>query len=214
MGKTHLEGGDSVVDRLEDASNVLLAGPAFSASETATCMELLGADAPDDLNVLTITYKQNPEEWLSEFRAQHDVAPQLLQVIAVNDMARSVAVTADSASLPDNRQVETIGTGQDLTALGIHINEFLQRVEAAGDDGGDTTVVCFDSVTALLQFVDVRRAFRFLHVLTSQVDSIGARAHYHLNPDAIDDVALHTLQTLFDGRVTVDDEGVESVKIR
>lgn len=62
-------------------------------------------------------------------------------------------------------------------------------------------VGCFDSITALLQYTTVEKAFRFLHVLTNRVRRTGATAHYHLIPGTHDEQALATLGTLFDARI-------------
>jgi hypothetical protein len=58
--------------------------------------------------------------------------------------------------------------------------------------------VCFGSLTKLLQYVDLKTAFRFLHVMTRQVKQVGAVAHFHIAPDAHDEQTLATIQSLFD----------------
>lgn len=53
--------------------------------------------------------------------------------------------------------------------------------------------LCFDSLTALLQRTPFERACRFLHVLQSQIRTVGARAHIHYAPLARDEQREATL---------------------
>jgi hypothetical protein len=81
---------------------------------------------------------------------------------------------------------------------------------AAGEE--EQIAVCFNSVTSLLQYADLQRAFRFLHVVTGRVKTVGGVGHYHLDPDAHDSQTLATLKGLFDAVVEVEEDGSLSVQ--
>jgi hypothetical protein len=71
---------------------------------------------------------------------------------------------------------------------------------------GERIVVCVSSLTALLQYVDPQRAYRFLNSLTNQFASLDAHAHYHLNPSAVDDQVVCSLSSLFDDAIGPSEE--------
>ena len=79
----------------------------------------------------------------------------------------------------------------DLTGLGITISERLT-------DWSPDSLLIFESLTVLLEYVDLKRVFRFLHVLVNRVKATGAVAHYHLDPGEHDDRTVATLTSLFD----------------
>jgi hypothetical protein len=89
----------------------------------------------------------------------------------------------------------------DLQRLGLTISDHL-----AGLDTDERTTLCFHSLSALLQYVDLRRGYRFLHTLIGRLDSVEASSHYHLDPEAHDEQTVATLRPLFDAVVDVGDE--------
>ncbi|MXR41162.1 hypothetical protein GRX01_07400 [Halobaculum sp. WSA2] len=82
---------------------------------------------------------------------------------------------------------------QDLTGLCMKWQDALQEANGRGN-----LFVAFDSVTALLQYVDLSVAYRFLHTLVTGVHRAGARAQFYLDPKAHDERTVSTVQGLFD----------------
>jgi hypothetical protein len=100
---------------------------------------------------------------------------------------------ADGVDAP-RIDVLDIGTDvepNDLTGQGIAI------AEAVTAD----TEVCFDSLTALLQYADRERAFRFLHSLGERCTAASAGVHYHLDPETADAKTVAAVSTLMDAVV-------------
>ena len=64
-------------------------------------------------------------------------------------------------------------------------------------------VACVDSVTELCEYNEVRTLFRFLRVVTQQVQSEGATAHFHVDPVAHDQQSLARLKPPFDAHVEI-----------
>ena len=89
-------------------------------------------------------------------------------------------------------------TPSDLTGLGVAISEVLSEWD-------DPVLVCFDSLTSMLQYVDSDTAYEFLHAVTGQVHAARARAHFHVDPAAHDETTLAGITSLFDARVSVND---------
>lgn len=79
----------------------------------------------------------------------------------------------------------------DLTGIGIAIAESLEP----------GTSVCFDSLTAMLQYADSERAFQFLHALGERCATAETTAHFHLDFESADETTHAALSTLMDAIV-------------
>ncbi len=199
-----VDGGHAgLADRLgEGVHNVLLLTPPFEDRGDEACVDLLATSRPADMNVLYVTFVQSADERLESWRRRHDdTQPNRLGVIDVGGSTRSA--TATSAAAPDPTspvRIETIASPGNLTNLGIKISGFLQDWEPTDAD----PTICFHSLTTLLQYADLQRVFRFLHVLTGRVRAVGGTAHFHLDPGAHDPQVENTLMTLFDAAVRLE----------
>ena len=85
---------------------------------------------------------------------------------------------------------------RDLASLGLTIHSHLRAFHASGCG---ELMVCFDSLPALVDAVSLRRAFRFLHILTTLIET-GATAHFHFD-SSLATSDFETLCVLFDGQL-------------
>ena len=170
-----------------DATSALVCTPSMGPEEG--CAELLSATTPET-TVLWVTYTRPPSACIEHFRAAE--APGSLSVIAVGDMP---TVTPDA----DDVTVRSVSTPDDLTGLGITLSQALSTHEDA--------VVCFDSLTVVLQYVDTETAYEFLNALTGHLYAADARAHFHLDPTAHDTQTVDALASLFDAIAEREDDG-------
>ncbi|MDX1747537.1 MAG: hypothetical protein R3324_16505, partial [Halobacteriales archaeon] len=106
--------------------------------------------------------------------------------------------------------IETVSDPADLTGMGIALNRALE----AWTPTANQTIVCFHTLTMLLQYVDTERVYRFLHVVTSQLAEEGALAHVHVDPRAHDPRTLSRIATLFDAVIRTTEEGSIAVDPR
>lgn len=173
-----------------------------------------------DTSLTAVTYRRTADEWLDAWHRTVGEFPGQCTVVGVGDGERGSAAAAPGAT--DN----AAGTGpaepgpaaapyavrtvhpDDLTGLGIAVNESLTNV-ASGDRDA---VVTFESVTALLQYVDTQRTFRFLHVLTSRIRAVDALGVFFIDPAAHDEQTVRTIDALFDAVVERDDDGEWTVR--
>lgn len=172
---------------LTDAANVLVLSGAMGSDARASYLDQV---VPRRLgHLLVVSYAAGPGTWLSEWER---LAPAPEGVVLVGSDEREA----------DRRGVTRVTQSpEDLTGIGITVSERL--TEWDGEAGG--SLFLFDSLTVLLQFVELKRAFRFLHVLTNRVKATDAVAHYHLDPGAHDAQTVATLSSLFDTVVTYED---------
>lgn len=179
----------------EPPHSVLLLAPGFGDGADRACSELLAESAAE--TVLFVSYAGDPSSRRSHFAAHVD-----------DPGACRAIVVGEGAVDPEDgfEAVESVNTPTDLTGLGIAVTEQLQ---AAGPD----TAVCFDSVTSLLQYVDVDTAYEFLHVVLGRLYSHDAVGHLHMDPTAHDDAVVERMTSLVDGRLRLADDG-EVVDVR
>lgn len=176
--------------QLDDAATTLVCAPPMSGAGAGggACMELLST-AADSSTVLWVTYTGSPSAYVDTYRGRGGTA-STLAAITVGDTP-----AADDPSLSDV-DIDAVSTPSDLTGLGIKLSQHLSE--------HDDVVLCFDSLTALLQYVDVETVHEFLHAVTGHLYAADARAHFHLDPTAHDRQTVDALASLFDAVVTVD----------
>lgn len=190
--------------RSSPASNILLLEPATGGTADGTCVDLLCGAHPDDVDVLFATVTDSPGDRLDAWRAHAAGPPASMGFVSVADRARSAAAAGSGTpDLGHAGPVRTVSDPSDLTGVGIAITETL----SSWADDGNRTVVCLESLTALLQYSDVERVYRFLNVLTSQFARAGVVAHVHATPESHDEQTLGTLASLFDEVRCDDDAG-------
>lgn len=196
---------------LAGVNNTLLLAPSFVGDEEGTCIDLLRQGPSEAQNVLLVSYTKSPDAQLRRWREHTDGQPANLGIVTVEDSTRSVAAVGGDAAMGaaagPNGPVETVSSPNDLTGLGIRITEFLTNWNGS-EDGGDIAV-CFDSLTALLQYVELETAYEFLHIITGRLTAVDATAHFHMDPGAHDDQTIESIVSLMDAAVEVTDDSHE-----
>lgn len=87
----------------------------------------------------------------------------------------------------------SVSSPADMTGISMPLSRFL--------DGADSPVVVFDSLSSLLPYVEKCDAFRFLSVLSNQVESAGGLVVVTVDDGAHDERTVRTFAQLFDGQV-------------
>lgn len=179
-------------------SNVLLHTSAMDADGGEECLDFLTSTSTSlhRSNVLFISYRRTPDDWMRIWLDHAGKRPANLGFIHVGETTRSTMTTNTFASPPSTDQViRTVENPDDLTTLGIAISEQL----ADWEENPYQTVICFDSLTTLLQSIDdVQTAYRFLHTLIGRVQTVQAQACYTIVSEAHDDQTIAILTSLFD----------------
>lgn len=193
-------------DHLDGASNVLVRAPCFGGGKTRACVELL-ANGAGDASVIVVSGSYPADRWLSVYRDYTTREPTNLVVVGLGgDQGAENGSWNGETNIrpltPGTPVIDAIGDPADFTGLGIKITEYLRAFEEARFDGGPTDITCcFDSLTALLQYAERDRVYRFLHSLTAWVRQSSATAHYHVDPEAHDPQEIAALEPLFDASI-------------
>lgn len=173
----------------EDAGNVLV-----TTDDVETCTRCLNGGDPDRRAELSVTY---PGESADDggFGDHGRMQPAKKGLVSVGDSMRST--TAAGSTGPDFTGAvaqDAIADPTNLQRLGTSISEFCQR----WDDADYDIFVCFDSLSALLEYTSPEVVFQFCHVLTTRLESVDATAHFHLDPGRHADETVATFQSIFD----------------
>ena len=169
-------------------SVLLLEDSGSDAGDRACGKLLLDGEDPGAARLLLVTLVHTPAARMGVWNEVADERP-----------AETVAVSmAGDAGAENGMTVRTISNPANLTRLGVTITE------ALADLDGDRPVVCFHSLSVLLQYAPVEQVFQFLSVLKSHLDGVGAAAHFHLDPSTHDEQTVATLRPLFDEVVHAD----------
>jgi hypothetical protein len=175
-----------------DGGNVLV-----TTDGVETCTACLDSGDPDRRAELTVRYPSESVEQ-SGFGDHGRMQPAKKGLISVGDTMRSGSATENSD--PDFTGAvaqDAIADPTNLQRLGTSVSEFCQH----WDDRNYDIYVCFDSLSALLEYTKPEVVFQFCHVLTKRLESVDATAHFHLDPDEHDDETVATFQSIFDSTI-------------
>lgn len=190
------------------ASTLLLSFPSMDDRARRACGDHLAVDGPDHRAVILVALTETPTRRVERWRATvGDRLPDRLHVIAADDSAAEAPPAVDAAT---TLTVDTVSSPRDLTGLGIAISNYL---DGLGDHHGGIAC-CFDSLSTLLNYADRQQVFKFLHVLTAQLRSVDATAHFHVDPTAHDTREVRAITALFDTEVAAADDGGIDVRSR
>jgi len=184
---------------LSERGNLLVLASSFDKVGTEVCGELLTDAEPSATTVIAVTYRRSAGEWIEGWYEHTSTPPARGIVIGVGD-GRPTDLQDLDVPGRDRWTAESVDNAGDLTGLGIKLSEHL-------DGATGPTRFCFDSLTALLQYNDLKPAFQFCHALTGRVKAADAIGHYHLDPAAHDEQTLATIMGLFDASIERSDDG-------
>lgn len=192
---------ETASESIASGDDVLMCCPSVADEEPLACADLSTFGPQERTNVLSVAVTDSPLARRAVWDRYVESAPARMAAVTVETDTRcteSGAGTVGSERLAHARygRVETVPSPTDLTELGLRITEVLSEWQEAGSDR--RTVLCFHSLTALLQSVSLERAFKLVHVLTNRPVTEDVTAHYHLDPTVHDEVTVRTLAELFD----------------
>lgn len=158
---------------------------------------------PEAPAIVVVALAGSPIRWLDGWQSSANAEVERATFV-VDDAASWTAgdpeTRLDAEARPTTDvSVRTVSSPGNLTDIGVKLTEVLDGHSA------QRPLLCFQSLTVLLQYAPLDEVYQFLHTLVSHVDRTEATAHFHLHADAHDDDTVATLRTLFD-RVRYDAE--------
>ena len=183
----------------DGGENVLVLADSMDGDTDRYCAERLSpGDGVLSPNALLVTLDDCPDERFDAVVRHSRGTPANVGIVCC-DETRSAAVASGSGVIhgpgaTPGPWTATVSSPGDLTGLGVRIRQAL----SAWGDTPEAVELCFHSLTTLLQYVDERAAFRFIHAVTRHVASVGASSHFHLDPGVVSERTVRTLSSLFD----------------
>ncbi|QWC20264.1 recombinase RecA [Halorubrum sp. 2020YC2] len=187
---------------VEPGTNILLTGPPLSGKRSIM-MDILAAGTERDEGAIVVTTKDGADRVLRDYEKR---TPYEGKPVAVVDCV----TRQQGGDVRESDRIKYASSPVDMTGIGIKLSEFLQ---AFGDRGIERNRVMVHSLSTLLMYSDLQTVFRFLHVFTGRVQSVDGLGLYSIDSTAHDDQAMNTLKQLFDGIVTVPEDGEPDIRL-
>jgi hypothetical protein len=83
---------------------------------------------------------------------------------------------------------------RNLSKAGVVITQTLKKWQ----DSDRPSVLCFHTISALSQYVEMQTLFQFLFTLQGKLSSFGMTGHYHMDPTKHEESEINTLRSIFD----------------
>ncbi|MEF8790504.1 MAG: hypothetical protein V5A61_10290 [Haloarculaceae archaeon] len=205
--RTATDGGTDT-DTEAAGENVLVLASGGTGEADAYCADRLsspqGTISP---NALLISLEESPDARFDAVVRRGTARPSNVAIVCCDDTRSAAAAdpggghghghgtgSGHGPGLSPGPWVATVESPADLTGLGVRIRQVLSNWA----DDPEPVELCFHDLGTLLEYVDVRAAFRFCHAVTRHIRSTDANSHFHLDPDAASERTLNTLRPLFD----------------
>lgn len=210
--------GEDVVAAADEAlgapapgESVLVLAPAMDRRVDGCCVDVSRPGPPTDVSLLCVALNGSEDGVVDRWTAHAGSPPGRTAVVTTGGPTRGAAASPGGRTatpVAGDLRTTSVSDPGDLTGLGIKISQCLSSWEGREAE----IALCFDSLTTLLQFADLQRVFRFVHLLTNRVASADARGHFHMDPNAHDDQAVATIRSLFDRVLELDADGTWRVR--
>ncbi|WP_440990391.1 DUF7504 family protein [Haloarchaeobius baliensis] len=156
------------------------------------CDGLMGGPAAEHRAELVVSFPEDVTDRLDFSSLSGGRQPKKRGIVTVGETMQ--AAGAGTPDFSDPLVEQTVADPTDLQRLGEVVSQFC----SVWDDAGYDIVVCFDSLTDLLAANDPEVVFQFCHVLSARLQSVGAVAHFHLDPNAHSQQLQLTFEQIFD----------------
>ena len=184
-------------------SNLLISGPPLTGKRRIA-LEVLATGSRRGEGALVVTTKDSADKILSEYGqlvgGQDGVAVGVVDCVTQQRGVESV----------DDARVKYASSPVDMTGIGIKLSSFLE--EFYEGQGIARNRILLHSISTLLMYSNLQTVFRFLHVFTGRVQSANALGLYVIDETAHDDQTMNTLKQLFDGVISVDEDGQATLR--
>lgn len=188
---------NKIKEKLNSPSNVLLSTSSLSNKEENICFSLLTPSSPFAENLLIISYNQTIKSFVDTWKEKKSSLPDETKMIKMDEKIDEKDIK--NSDLKDNRlnYSKMVNNPKDLQGLGIKINDVLSKWK----ENGKQTVVCFNSLSVLLEYTDRDTAVNFLKVILDSFRKNDVIAHFHIDPNRHSEKTINTLEELFDATI-------------
>jgi len=189
-------------EEVEPGTNLLFSGPPLTGKRQLM-MDLLAAGTERGDGAIVVTTKDGADRVLKDYAKR---TPYEGKPVAVVDCV----TRQQGGKTRESDRIKYASSPVDMTGIGIKLSEFLQ---AFGDRGIGENRVMVHSLSTLLMYSDLQTVFRFLHVFTGRIQSVNGLGLFSIDSTSHDEQAMNTLKQLFDGVVTLSEDGEPQIRL-
>jgi hypothetical protein len=205
LGANEPEFSSDLAPLVKPNMSAMLLGSLKSAPVDQACGELLTFPNGDDYNLLLVTVTQSAEDRLLTTYENSGQLPENIGVVAIdnNVSAQNTTQTIPIGGVDRTVQMKTATDPGDIKGIGIRISKQLSE----WDDNDRPTMVCFHSLTSILQYISTKQLFQFIHLLQNRLRSYDAVVHYHIDPNVHEKMTLSQIKPLLDHVIEIENDG-------
>lgn len=189
-------------DEIRPGDTVFLLSPTLGGGADSPCGDLLDQRPADETAILFVSLTDSPDGQVEFLRESLGELPARTAIVYTGGLDGQ-----QQPAVPDSVAVRRVENPGNLTQFGVQITEALDTLRS----GSENVVVCFQSLSTLLQYAASDQAFQFMQVLIDHFKQADATAHVHMNSDAHDSQTIATFTQLFDVVVDVEEDGTKQV---
>ncbi|ELZ97813.1 MULTISPECIES: RAD55 family ATPase [Haloferax] len=189
---------------VEPGTNLLLVGPPLTGKRSLA-LDILAAGTRNGEGSIIVTTKDGADRILSDFGKRLDYEGKPVAVVDCVTKQQGVG------EVRDDERIRYTSSPVDMTGIGIKLSEILQ--EYYQDRGLSENRIMLHSLSTLLMYADLQTVFRFLHVFTGRIQSVGGLGLFTIDADAHDDRTMNTIKQLFDGIITTHEDAPPDIRI-
>ncbi|MFC7129538.1 RAD55 family ATPase [Haloferax chudinovii] len=189
---------------VEPGTNLLLVGPPLTGKRSLA-LDILAAGTRNGEGSVIVTTKDGADRILTDFGKRLDYEGKPVAVVDCVTKQQGVG------EVRDDERIRYTSSPVDMTGIGIKLSEILQ--EYYQDRGLSENRIMLHSLSTLLMYADLQTVFRFLHVFTGRIQSVGGLGVFTIDADAHDDRTMNTIKQLFDGIITTHEDAPPDIRI-
>ena len=187
---------DNAIGGIRKGSNIMLIGPPMSGKELILNFIMYHGAAINENAVITVTTRESAPHILEWFKENKLNLP--LDRIGIIDC---VSKTLGGA-VKEDENIRIVSSPVDLTGIGVKISYFFEIFITKKNI--QKNQLHMNSISTILMYSNIQTIFRFLHVFTGRIKSIGGIGIYMIESGMHDEQAIATLKQLFDGVIEIE----------
>ncbi|WP_416839632.1 RAD55 family ATPase [Haloferax sp. DFSO52] len=196
--------GAGLDTEVEPGTNLLISGPPLTGKRSLA-LDILAAGTERGEGAIIVTTKDGADRILKDFDKRVDIEGHPISVVDCVTRQQGVG------EVRDDDRIKYTSSPVDMTGIGIKLSEVLQEYYQERELSQNRIVL--HSLSTLLMYADLQTVFRFLHVFTGRIQSVGGLGLFTIDADAHDDRTMNTIKQLFDGIITTSEDDAPSVRL-
>ncbi len=189
---------DTAVDGIKRGSNILMIGPPMCGKEVILYHIMYHGAAINENAIINVTTRETGAHILEKFKRNN--LPLPLDRIRIIDCVTKIPNYEEKK----NENIKIAKSAVDFTGIGLKINQSFDELFLKNKIYKNQLHI--NSLSTFLIYSNPQTVFRFLHVITKRIKSIGAIGIYLIDGGMHEEEEIERLKKLFDGIIEIESE--------